>query len=97
MLVGKFLHNKPDDGRHPEAIGGWDTYKTIFRLNDLFFSGEIKVMLTQNGRVFYGISQIKNITDSTRDLLGESPTLALCEAFLRLASNPMDASFRRAY
>lgn len=75
MLSGEYIGNIPDDGRHWDAIGGLDSYKVIFRLADIFVSGEIKIKITKHGRVFYGVSKIKNITDGTRDLLGEIPTI----------------------
>ena len=48
-----------DDGNHPEAIGGWDYYKTRFEIGGLHFSGTVKIMITKKGRKFHDITQIK--------------------------------------
>ena len=74
MLVGKFIKHEDDhDNRHKDAVGGWNSYETVFRFGDMFFSGEINVKLTKRGRVFYGLTQIKNITESISGAYGKLP------------------------
>lgn len=77
-----------DDGRHAEATGGWDYYKTNFVV-DLMneagntvpreFEGIVKVMNTDRGRRFYDITQIKEITGSNSGVSGINPLPASSE------------------
>jgi hypothetical protein len=71
--TGKKIGHENDDGRHPEAIGGWDKYKSTFRIEDRFFQGELSIMITKRGRVFYDMTKIKDITNGTIDQYGGIP------------------------
>lgn len=73
MIVGSFKAHEEDDNRHKEAVGGWDVYETLFRLGDKWFRGYIKVMITSNDRLFYGISKIKNVTEGLSGSMTTSP------------------------
>lgn len=59
LSVSTFLRHDSDDGRHDGAIGGWDTYRTEFELAGERFTGEVKVMNTDRGRLFYDITHIE--------------------------------------
>ncbi len=59
LSVSQFIENQPDDGRHPDATGGWDKYLTRFEVNGQMFEGEVKIKVTNRGYVFYDISKIK--------------------------------------
>lgn len=69
LKAGHFLHWNPDDGRHPEAIRGWNTYRIRFAVKSnsgiKVYSGEIKIERIARGDIFYDITQIKEITDDT--------------------------------
>lgn len=59
LSVSKFIENRTDDGRHPQATGGWDVYQTRFEIGGIMFDGEVQVMVTDHGRVFYDITKIR--------------------------------------
>lgn len=61
LAVSEYIGHAADDGRHPEATGGWDNYKTTFELDGRFFEGIVEVMNTDKGRLFYDVSKIKEI------------------------------------
>lgn len=61
LAVSEFVENQPDDGSHPQATGGWDVYTTRFEVANTMFSGEVKIMVTDRGYVFYDITQIKRL------------------------------------
>lgn len=54
-------HTGKDDGRHKNT-NGWDTYLARFKVGGEMYQGEIKIALTENGRVFKDITKIKNIS-----------------------------------
>lgn len=62
LAVSEFIKNEPDDGRHPDATGGWDIYSTRFEVGGQMFMGNVKIKITDKGYVFYDIGQIKRIT-----------------------------------
>lgn len=59
LSASRYLRHDSDDGRHAKATGGWDVYETVFRVGDQFFTGEVKIMQTERGSLFYDITQIK--------------------------------------
>ena len=61
LAVSQFIENQSDDGRHPEATGGWDTYLTRFQISGVMFKGEVKIKVTDRGYVFYDITQIEEL------------------------------------
>ena len=61
LEVSSFLEHQKDDGSHPQATGGWDVYKTRFEVLGNMFSGEVKIMITDRGYVFYDVTQIKRL------------------------------------
>lgn len=69
LAVSDKIGNVPDDGRHPEATGGWDVYRTNFEVGGEMFSGEVKIKVTDKGRLFYDVTKIERTTrnrDQTR-------------------------------
>lgn len=61
LEVAQFIGNEADDGRHPEAVRGWDKYKTYFTFDgEIFFEGEISIELIKRGDLFYDITKIKD-------------------------------------
>ena len=66
LAVSDKIGNVPDDGRHPEATGGWDVYRTNFEVGGEMFSGEVKIKVTDKGRLFYDVTKIER-TARNRD------------------------------
>ncbi|MBE6598557.1 MAG: hypothetical protein E7638_03845 [Ruminococcaceae bacterium] len=70
LSASTFVSHSSDDGRHPDAVRGWNTYKTSFVVPNAeggfeAFEGDVKIKLIQRGDCFYDITNIKNITNST--------------------------------
>lgn len=80
LMRASFYEGHTDDRenhKHEKATGGWDYYRVIFHIGNKWLSGKINVMVTDNGRVFYDITDIKNETaKSVRSLyaLSHSPS-----------------------
>ncbi|MBQ3019149.1 MAG: hypothetical protein IJD77_01000 [Clostridia bacterium] len=74
LKTAKFFEHQRDDGRHPDAVRGWDKYKTQFIVDGRKFEGEVSIKLTQRGDVFYDMTKIKDITSGTngKDLSSQS-------------------------
>lgn len=64
-----YLRWAKDSGHHPEAVRGWNYYRTIFTVGDgegmRVYSGEVQIMRIARGDVFHDITKIKDVTDST--------------------------------
>lgn len=69
LSISAYLRHEPDDGRHPAATGGWDVYRTVFEIDGQWFTGEVKIMNSKRGRLFYDVTQIEKIAR-----IGEHPT-----------------------
>lgn len=69
LSIFAYLRHEPDDGRHPAATGGWDVYRTVFEIDGQWFTGEVKIMNSKRGRLFYDVTQIEKIAR-----IGEHPT-----------------------
>lgn len=75
LAVSDKIGNVPDDGRHPEATGGWDVYRTNFEVGGEMFSGEVKIKVTDKGRLFYDVTKIER-TARNRDQTRFNPAAA---------------------
>ncbi len=74
LAPAAFLRNTPDDGRHPKATGGWDNFYVMFETDTGVYSGIVKTMVTDRGRVFHDITEIQREGDpTTRGDNGTSP------------------------
>ena len=61
LEVAQFIQHEVDDGRHPDAVRGWDKYKTYFTLDGkTIYEGEISIKLLERGDLFYDITKIKD-------------------------------------
>lgn len=61
LAVAEFVGHESDDGRHPDAVRGWDKYKTKFTFDGKnIFEGEISIKLIARGDLFYDLTKIKN-------------------------------------
>ncbi len=59
--MAQFVKHEADDGRHPDAVRGWDKYKTYFTFDGkTIFEGEISIKLLKKGDLFYDITKIKD-------------------------------------
>ena len=65
LKASKFLEWAADDGRHPDAVRGWDTYLTLFKVADKYFEGQAKIKKIAKGDLFYDITKIKDVTERT--------------------------------
>ena len=59
-------HWAADKKNHAEATLGFDYYKTVFIVDGKVFEGLINIANSENGRVFYDITNIKEVPDYTR-------------------------------
>ena len=66
--------NEPDNGRHPKATGGWNKYDTLFRVGGKLYTGEISVMVTDDGPVFHDLTKMKE--DTTGRVNGQTQNRA---------------------
>ena len=70
LSCAKFSHHKADNGRHPDAVRGWDYYSIKYVVPDEqgclhAYKGEIQVKLIQRGDCFYDITKIEDITSGS--------------------------------
>ena len=72
MSASELIEHTDDDGRHPDATGGWDWYSVDFIVDGHPFNGTISVKNTDNGRIFYDMTKIRSLNDRKGDLSGES-------------------------
>lgn len=75
LAVGEFAGHKADDGTHPEAIGGWDYYNTIFEVGGKFFEGKVNILTNKRGRVFHDVTDVKENSQGLKDQHGEPRAL----------------------
>lgn len=78
LKVSEFLYHANDTKNHPEATLGWDYYKTRFAIDGHFFEGQINIATSENGRVFYDITNIKELPNSSMrvtEMAQSAPTL----------------------
>lgn len=76
LAVSTFDSHVDDTGHHPEAIGGWDYYKTVFKVGQKFYEGTVKIMIRENGREFKDITKIKetfrNASQNTKNVSADA-------------------------
>lgn len=71
LAVSEHKWHENDNGSHPEAVGGWDYYETIFKVGDKLFTGKINIMNNKKGRVFYDVTSVKENTQGLMTQYGE--------------------------
>lgn len=49
---------------HGAKVVGWRKYKTVFEVNGMFVEGITNIQITKHGDVYYGMSKLKDITNS---------------------------------
>ena len=70
LSCAEFSHHEADNGRHPDAVRGWDYYSIIYVVPDKqenlhAYKGEIQIKLIGRGDCFYDITKIEDITSGT--------------------------------
>jgi len=71
LSASEFMEHVDDDGRHKEAVNGWDHYRTIFRVGGLLFEARVNILKGNGYQRLYDITQIKNV-DGVYGLSGQS-------------------------
>ncbi|MBQ4560233.1 MAG: hypothetical protein IJA54_07940 [Tyzzerella sp.] len=64
VKVSNFVANdssKEVKERHPEAIGGIDTYETMFKVQDRWYKGTVNIINRAEEREIYDVTKIKSI------------------------------------
>ena len=61
-----FISSETDSESHShgENVIGWHKYRTIFEVDGMFVRGITNIEITKNGDVYYGMSKLKDISDS---------------------------------
>ncbi len=75
LEVSEYLDNAGDgkDGHfHKDNVGGFDYYKTLFKVEDYMFEGVINVNITKYGRLFKDMTKIKDVTEEYLDQMRKS-------------------------
>ena len=76
LRASTFVRHVEDDGRHERATGGWSTYRTLFSINGQMYEGDIQIMHTERGRLFYDMTQIKEANIRATAVLQEDASRA---------------------
>ena len=66
----------PEDGKHPDAVGGLDKLDVMYLVNGRAYKAEITVKVTARGRLFYDMTKIEDITSRE---IGQIPGLGTAE------------------
>ena len=61
LRASTFLRNEQDDGRHPDAVGGWDIYSARFKIGADMFVGQVKIKVAARGYQFYDVTKIERL------------------------------------
>jgi len=75
LASSSFVRWNADDGRHKDAVRGWNTWLTRYAIKDpntnaiRVFEGQVKIKRIARGDVFYDITKIKEITNG---VMGQS-------------------------
>ena len=70
LSAATFLRHEADDGRHSDAVRGWNYYELTYvvpvsETEIRAYSGEIQIKLIERGDCFYDITKIRDITNGT--------------------------------
>lgn len=83
--AGFNFRNKPDgaDGHvHPDVVGGFDYFDTIFKIGDRYFKAVINIKNVKRGKLFKDVTKIEDVTQDIMSSYGQSPK----SQFLRTSS-----------
>jgi len=66
-----------EDGRdghfHDNVVDGFDYYKTIFKIGNEYFEGEVNIANLNKGKKFHDVTKIRNITQDIMSSYGQNP------------------------
>ena len=65
LETAEYSHWANDTKNHPEATLGFDYYKVKFIVGGHVFEGLVNIANSENGRIFYDITKIKEIPDTS--------------------------------
>ena len=70
LSCANYLRHNPDNGRHPDAVRGWNYYEIKYVIptengNARAYKGEIQIKLIARGDCFYDITKIEDITNGS--------------------------------
>lgn len=85
----EFLNWKADDGRHADAVRGWNNWLTRYAVQDprtneiRAFEGEVRIKRIAKGDVFYDITKIREITNSNmgQSMIADAQYVAVGDNF----------------
>ena len=60
---------------HPDAVGGFSYFDTIFKVGDQYYKGVVNIKNIGKGRLSHGVTKVENITQDIHDSYGENPTI----------------------
>ena len=83
--AGFNFRNAPDgaDGHvHPDVVGGFDYFDTIFKIGDRYFKAVINIKNVKKGKLFKDVTKIEDVTQAIMSSYGQSPK----SQFLRTSS-----------
>ena len=68
MDAGRYIGHFEDNGRHADALGGWDRYEAIVKVKDAFYEGQINIMILGDGRRrFHDFTKIRDVSAALQD------------------------------
>lgn len=75
MDAATYIGHNDDDGRHPEAVGGWDHYSVMLYVPNAnkYYEGIISIEKVKKGDRFHDLSKLKDVTSAVQ---GQSASLA---------------------
>ena len=93
--AGTNFRKQPDgeDGHiHPDVVDGFSYFDTIFKVGDQYYLGIINIKNIAKGRLLWGVTKTKNITEDIHGSYGENPTtIFLSDVSINKISQPDDS------
>ena len=82
--AGTKLPNEQDgrDGHTHKDVKEWEYYQTLFKVGNYYFEGKVNVGITERGKLFKDVTQIKDVTEAIMNSYGKNPKFQ----FLRTSS-----------
>lgn len=74
--------NGADGHIHPNVIGGFDYFDTLFKIGDRYYEAVINIMNVKKGKLFKDVTKIKDVTEDIMNSYGQNPKFQ----FLRTSS-----------
>ena len=58
---------------HPDVIGGFDYFDTVFKVGEEYYSGVVNIKNNRRGKLLKDITKIENITEDIVSSYGINP------------------------